>query len=179
MCDLSAAVIGARVFANKHFSKGLTMSWVMQTILVLSSLLILVAAVIYIALQVRENTISRRSEALQQVSSLNSDWMSHITLNAEIARMFRLGQKDISNLATDDAVRYGSLLTQFCHNYDAHYHVHQRQPFPEDFWQSCIRSMQYVLCTRGARVWWASYGHQYSTSFQNLVNQLMEDTPTT
>ena len=152
------------------------MNGVTQMILSSISLVILVIAVVYIASQVRQNTIARRSEALQQVSSLNSDWMSLITQNSEIARMFRLGQKDISNLATDDVVRYRSLLTQFCHNYDAHYHVHRKQPFPEDFWESCIHSIKYVLCTRGARVWWANYGHQCSRSFQTLVNQLMEQT---
>lgn len=152
------------------------MSWI-EMLLGSISLVILAFAVIYIALQVRENTLARRNEALQQVSSLNSDWMSHITQNPEVARMFRLGQKDISNLATDDSVRYGSLLTQFCHNYDAHYHVHLKQPFPEEFWESCIKSMQLVLCTRGARVWWANYGFNYSTPFQNLINKLMEDTP--
>lgn len=141
------------------------------------SLIILVITVVYIAVQVRANTVARRGEALQQVSALNSDWMSHITENPEIARMFRIGQKDISNLAADDVVRYGSLLTQFCHNYDAHYHVHMSQPFPEDFWQSCLRSIRYVLCTRGARVWWANYGEQYSSSFQKLVNEMMEQTP--
>ncbi len=141
------------------------------------SLIIFFIFLVYIAWQVRSGTVVRRSELLQQVSSLNAAWMSHITENAEIARMFRLGQKDISNLAADDVVRYGTLLTQFCHNYDAHYHVHKQQPFPEDFWQSCIRSIQYVICTRGARVWWANYGEQYSESFQQLVGELMQNTP--
>ena len=153
------------------------MNWVIQMLVGSFGLVVLVATVIYIAIQVLENTISRRSEALQLVSRLNSDWMSHITQNSEVARMFRLGQKDISNLATDDAVRYGSLLSQFCHNYDAHYHVHLKQPFPQDFWESCIRSMQLVLCTRGARTWWATYGFNYSTAFQALVDKLINEAP--
>ena len=147
----------------------------MQMLLGSFGLAVLIIVVIYIAIQVRENTISRRGEALQLVSRLNSDWMSHITQNSEVARMFRLGQKDISNLATDDAVRYGSLLSQFCHNYDAHYHVHLKQPFPQDFWESCIRSMQLVLCTRGAQTWWSKYGFNYSDAFQALVNRLMAE----
>lgn len=139
--------------------------------------LAIVGAVIYLAQQVRASTIAKRNESLQFVSAENGAWMSHITSSAEIARLFRLGQKDLSNLATDDLVRYGTLLTQFCHNYDAHYHVHQKQAFADDFWESCQRSMQYVLCTRGARVWWANYGHQYSRSFQELVATLMDESP--
>lgn len=152
------------------------MNWIVQMLFMSVGLIVFCVFLGYIAIQIRANTLARRSEALQQLSSLNSAWMSHITQNSEIARMFRLGQKDISNLATDDVVRYGTLLTQFCHNYDAHYQVHKQQPFPEDFWQSCIRSIKYVLCTRGARVWWANYGEQYSDSFQELVNGLMQET---
>ena len=134
-----------------------------------------IATLIYLSAQIRSNTMSNRNAALQTVSAQNADWLSLITQDAEVARIFRSGQQDLDNLEGEDLLRYGMLMTQFCRVFDAQCHQYQNKALPDDLWQSSLRSIVFILRRRGARSWWESFGYQYSESFQKLVATMLEE----
>jgi hypothetical protein len=134
-----------------------------------------VVTLVYLAAQIRHNTMSNRNAALQTISAQNADWLSLITQDDDVARIFRAGQKDLGSITGNDLVRYGMLMTQFCRVFGAQHHQHINRALPDDIWQSSERSIQFTLQRRGARNWWSSFGYQFSESFQQLVNGLLSE----
>ena len=134
-----------------------------------------VVTLVYLAAQIRHNTMSNRNAALQTISTQNADWLSLITQDDDVARIYRAGQRDLSSLAGNDLLRYGMLMTQFCRVFDTQHHQHLNRALPDDIWESSVVSIRFVLRRKGARSWWSSFGNQFSGSFQRLVKELLDD----
>ncbi len=134
-----------------------------------------VATLIYLAAQIRLNTMTNRNAALQTLSTQNADWLSLITQDAEVAQIFRIGQRELDSLEGPDAVRYGMLMTQFCRVFDAQYHQFETSALPQDLWDASVRSIQFVMSRPGARDWWNRFGYQFSELFQALMNDLLSE----
>ncbi len=134
-----------------------------------------VITLIYLAAQIRFNTMTNRTAALQTMSSQNADWLSLITKDEKVAEIFQSGQRDLDNLDGADRVRYGMLMTQFCRVFDAQLHQHQNAALSDDLWQASLRTIGSVMRRKGARDWWARYGYLYSEAFQGLIGDLLDD----
>ena len=53
--------------------------------------LAVVATLIYLASQIRQNMMSNRNAALETISAQNAAWLSLITQDAEVARIYSTG----------------------------------------------------------------------------------------
>ena len=133
-----------------------------------------VITLVYVAAEIRQNTKSNRNVALQTISTQNADWLSLITQDEGVARLFRVGQQDPQELSDDERVRYGMLMTQFFRVFDTQFYQYKTKVLPEEFWQSSVRSMQAILRRKGARMWWTKYGAQMTLPFQQFLDDLIQ-----
>ena len=129
-----------------------------------------VATLIYLAAQIRQNTFSNRNAALQTISSQYADWLSTIIENESVARIYRAGLADFNQLTEEDRIRFGMLLTQLCRACDAQYHQHKTSALPQEMWKSTLESLVGVLEKPGGSAWWSRYGSRFSPSFYTVVN---------
>ena len=133
-----------------------------------------VATLIYLAAQIRQNTLSNRNAALQTVSSQYADWLSTIIENEAVARIYRAGLEDFNQLTQEDRIRFGMLLTHLCRACDAQYHQHTTNALPQEMWESTLESLVGVLEKPGGSTWWSKYGARFSPSFYNAVSGALE-----
>ena len=154
-----------------------------------------VATLIYLAAQIRQNTLSNRNAALQTVSSQYADWLSTIIENESVARIYRAGLADFTQLTEEDRIRFGMLLTHLCracdaqyHQHttnalpqemweracDAQYHQHTTNALPQEMWESTLESLVGVLEKPGGSTWWSKYGARFSPSFYSAVSGALE-----
>ena len=138
-----------------------------------------VATLIYVGVQVRQNTLSNHNAALQTISTQYAEWLSLISENADVAHIFHKGQEDLAQLSEEERIRYGMLLTQLCRAVEAQYHQHQTKASPEEVWKSTLDSFLTVLSRPGGYEWWKKYGHRFSVSFCELISKelKMSSTP--
>jgi len=129
-----------------------------------------VATLIYLAVQIRQNTASNQNSALQTVSSQYADWLSLIIENEVVAQIYRKGLEDSEQLTADEKMRFGMLLTLLSRAGDAQYHQYDTNAVPEEKWISTLNSFVGVLGKPGARTWWNRYGDSFTPSFQAVVN---------
>ncbi len=134
-----------------------------------------ILTLLYLATQIRQNTMSNRQAALQTISVQNAEWLSLIIQDEDVARIFRTGQRDVDSLENEDSVRYGMLMTQFCRVFDAQYHQYMNGALVEDMWVSSVRSIISVMTRNGAKVWWSRFGNQFSDPFQEFMESVLED----
>ena len=133
-----------------------------------------VATLIYLAAQIRQNTLSNRNAALQTVSSQYADWLSTIIENEAVARIYRAGLEDFNQLTQEDRIRFGMLLTHLCRACDAQYHQHTTNALPQEMWESTLESLVGVLEKPGGSTWWSKYGARFSPSFYSAVSGALE-----
>lgn len=71
-----------------------------------------VATVIYLAFQIRQNTVSTRSATYQSVVADVSEWTLQIGLNPEAKRVFGVGIDDFESLSREEQAQFNFFAGQ-------------------------------------------------------------------
>ena len=72
--------------------------------------LAVLVTLVYLSMQIRQNTKSVQAAAVDSVNSQVSRCREVIFADAEVANMFRRGNQDPASLSEDDAIRYRLLI---------------------------------------------------------------------
>ncbi len=128
-----------------------------------------VVTVVFLAMQVRENTKVSRMTGHQMASD---GWLAVAHLVAEdpeIARIYREGIKDLRSLSTDDQWRFGALMQiAFASNQNAflfgEHATHAKKL--ED------QRANWLVNQPGPRYWWPRARNLYHPDFQVYVDEM-------
>lgn len=130
--------------------------------------LAVIVTVVYLALQIRQNTRSVRAATEQ---NLMSQEMEIFALTAEHANVYRRGNADLSSLDEDEALIHENLV--FAHMSQLysgwvqfHHHI-----IPEPTWRAYVNGMKWEMENPGFRARWLEVEHTYPTDFQAMVRQ--------
>jgi len=136
--------------------------------------LAVVLTVVVLALQVRENTKTSRMTGQQLV---NDGWIEVARLvaqDAEIARIYREGVRDLSALGVDDQWRFGALMQiAFSSSQNAFL-------FGDEIQKSHMNSRladNFMLRQLGPRQWWPRAKTLYHPEFQAYIDRRLEEFP--
>jgi len=70
----------------------------------------IVMSLIFVGVQIRENTAAARAAASQAIFDSSRGFLLDIALSDELSRIRRLGEADVSSLTPDEATRFGGLV---------------------------------------------------------------------
>ena len=85
------------------------------------------ATLIYLAIQIRNNTISSRTASYQAAITSISDLARDIGLSAEATDIFRRGQLERESFSPDERTRFDILMLSLMRNYEnIHFQPRQR-----------------------------------------------------
>jgi len=125
---------------------------------------------IYLSLQVRQNTASNQNIAIQTISAHNAEWLSLVTADAEVARIYQMGSKDLGSLEDEDLGRFTSLMAHFFRLYETQYHLHLNGAIPADLWEGSVNTLKLGLQLKGRRDFWKLSKHVFSPAFVRFVD---------
>jgi len=134
-----------------------------------------IITLIYLAVQVRQNTLSNQNSASQTISAQYSEWLSLIIENESVAHIYRLGQQDLDQLTDEEKIRYGMLLTQLCRACESQYQQHRTKMAPEEMWESTLGALVSVFSRPGGSEWWDKYGDGFSPAFREVLSTKLKD----
>lgn len=139
-----------------------------------------VVSLIYLAVQIRQNThqLEHNAEVLRANAELDSarlstDWNAQLAGDAELTRIWGVGLNDPSRLDAMTGARMGMMLGSLFYRLEGLYRLHRRGFLPEESWLPWEQLMRNVLSTPFARAWWESGGHPFSQSFRQRVDELV------
>ncbi|MGR8950429.1 MAG: hypothetical protein ACU84Q_20490 [Gammaproteobacteria bacterium] len=133
-----------------------------------------VATLIYLSKQIRQNTLTNQNAALQTISSQYADWLARIIDSDDVARIYRIGLSDPEKLNDDERLRFGMLLTHLCRASDAQYHQYLSNALPAELWSSTLSSVTDVFRKPGGLVWWNKFGSTFSKPFSKEIDLELE-----
>ena len=133
-----------------------------------------IATLVYLAMQVRQNTQLLRANALSASSAVNVSFNHLLGSNPAAARVFQVGIESFASLSEEDQRQFLNLLRGLVTSYEHMFQQYERGMFDEDVWHHRRGSLRRMLSLPHLEVWWEHRKDAFDSSF---VEELDSATP--
>ena len=125
---------------------------------------------IYLTMQIRENTKSTNRTASQQSTTRASDWAHFLAGNAACLQTFRVGMADPDALETeDDRLRFGLLMNGLWRQFEDLFFQYETGSLNPEAWEGWHFSIRQVVAHPGFRAFWRTRREAFMPSFAAFV----------
>jgi len=128
---------------------------------------------IYLAIQIRQNTKAVQAAAIDSANSQVSKIREQIFADAEVANMYRRGNEDPESLNEDDIIRYRLLIHNILLSLSNVITQASVTGLPESTWQVQLPILTRVVATPGGQWFWEAYRHEFEESFRQMIDNLL------
>ena len=139
-----------------------------------------VMTLVYVAIQIKQNTATSRAQAISQVNSQYGALMTQIATNESLAKIYRKATEG-GHLEPDETVRYTAYLSAFFAFLEELYLLHQSGTYQEDLGESSNAveflgpTVRRLLSSPAAVLWWKEGSRNiYLAEFCNSVNRVTD-----
>jgi hypothetical protein len=136
-----------------------------------------VVSLVYVGLQVRQNSNSVRAASHIAIKQLSSEITTQL-LAPDMARIYIEGLKDSSSLTPEDRVRFHSLMLSLFGTYEAAYFQSFYGTIPTELQDPASRQAQFHLRQPGVKQWWERGGrNRFSEKFVRELERATARSP--
>jgi hypothetical protein len=130
-----------------------------------------IASLLYLATQVRNNTRASRVEAKLAATNYLSSYTDHFINSPEIKDLFLRGRRSIADLDQVEYYRFGDLCIKAFWYFSAVHFQLRSGMLTGDEWQETRAVIHYYLRGPGVRAWWAKGGGaMFGSDFSDFVD---------
>jgi hypothetical protein len=129
-----------------------------------------IISLIYLAVQIRQNTRSLRASSRQAVLDGQSNFATLLLHNDNMARVYRVGIEDIGKLTDDERVQLDALLVTMFRSFQNLYFEHESSTVEQGIWDGFHRNMLWHMKRPGVREWWETRKVLYSPAFSAFLD---------
>jgi len=135
-----------------------------------------IASLVYLAVQIRDNTRSSRIQQQQESTKQFVDFMDILLLNPDLAALHDKGRDHPDKLDTEELLRFRRLLLRGFWYLSAQFHQYTLGALGEDEWSESAKIIRSYLAHEGVQDWWLNAdGRSYvSPSFAEYVDRELE-----
>ena len=138
-------------------------------------LIAIVASIVFLALEIRQNTIEVRLGNEQQALALGHDWDAWL-LNEEFSRIYDAGLADLSTLTSSEMRLFITYLGEAFSIWEFAYRSHQSGTMPDDTWRGWDTWFADGLRQKSwQEVWKSSKGGFASEGFRSHVDSIISE----
>jgi hypothetical protein len=129
-------------------------------------------SLVYLALQIRQNTAWLRQQAFQLGTNEVRRWSSHFAESAELSELYLRAQKDFASLEPPEKLRFTMLIFEICSIW-ATYQEHSEGDLL-GLRQSAEHSIGTWIRQGWFVPWFETYSHMFSPNFKAFVRPLID-----
>ena len=134
-----------------------------------------VATLIYLALQIRQNTYATRASSFHAVSDSMNDVNLSVTQDAELARIWLAGSSNRSDLSPEDRHRFDLTLLSYFHVFETMHYQARVGAGDKDLVIAEERSLKDILSRSGAREWWSENPYAFGPEFRSYIEVFLAE----
>lgn len=134
-----------------------------------------VATLVYLAVQIRQNTKMGQVAAATTRSEQRFQQSAFISQSSEINRLFWTGLHDPESLNVDEYRYFESIFSTYLIAFEAAFGLHQENALSESEWAGQMASISWMLSTPGFRRYWSTWGDDYPPDYSTFVESMMSD----
>ena len=132
-----------------------------------------VASLIYLATQIRQNTAAIRAGTAQQVTNRAGEIAQSIALNPSMTEIRYRGLRDPDSLSKEEARQFDGLMLAVFRAYGNAAYQFQTGFLDPGEWSGLYSNLRRTVGQPGFIAWWTRIGHSgFSPEFQSLVDEI-------
>ena len=128
-----------------------------------------VATLVYLALQIRQNTGALRHAAQRGVIEDANTWRANLIQHPDVAELYRKGLLDPSTLEPIERLRFRTLLDSL---FDTWSYIFRWEQGPKDIGQTNEPHIRGTLAQAGGARYWASEKRRFTPAFVRYIDGL-------
>ena len=131
-----------------------------------------VASLIYVGIQLRQNTAAIRITTAQAFTDTWNGYISTLNLAPDLGDVFFRGLKGTSQLKEGEVVQFYAFLSQAFTTYQSFFIQRKKGVVDEGYWTSYVQAIIDLMSSKGVREYWEFRHHWYTEEFQDYVNSV-------
>ena len=137
--------------------------------------LLLVASLVFVGLQIRQNNLAMKVAAKQEMTRQYSDYMDTLIKNPEVSSLYVRGVAG-ETLTEAEAHRFNNMMAKAAWYYASMHYQREIRGLSDEEWHQSKQLISRSVQTKGFRQWWQRRGTEFTPSFRSFVNdQLNKD----
>src|SRR5436305_7699747 len=150
------------------------MSWEMLTALrQLAAVFVGIPSLIYLAVQIREQTRERRQSAVNALTVQWGDLTRALHENAEFAAIYLRAVQSFHDLDAVSKLRFSAFQNRFFKNFEGMYYSCCEGILNTELWNEIDRTMSDFLAYNGIQEWWQTRRHWHTEAFARVVDGII------
>ncbi|PHR52606.1 MAG: hypothetical protein COA47_17670 [Robiginitomaculum sp.] len=135
----------------------------------------LVPSLIYLAVQVRQNTLQARANASYQFLEATGQINMAMVSNKQVASVMRRGLENYDVLDADEKLQFLWAIGQHLQTHSTMYELYKSKMLPEGQWHPVKKDILTLLATLGGRRVWEDFAMEgLPPDFVNYVQNLCD-----
>ena len=134
-----------------------------------------VISLIYVGLQIRQNTESARDLSAQALTTTISEANSLIATSDYLAKIIQTGVTDLESLSENEQLRFNTFFFAAYNQFDFAYRRHSAGKLDDDSWKKMEFEIPTFLHLPGPRTWWERDKERFSPQFVAFVEQKLAE----
>ena len=139
----------------------------------LAAVFVGIPSLIYLAVQIREQTKERRQSAVNALAVQWGDLTKSLHDNAEFGTIYLRGVQSFTDLDGLSKLRFSAFLNRFFKNFEGMYFSHCDRILTESLWGEIERTMSDVIAYPGVQEWWKTRRHWHTEEFARVVDAII------
>jgi len=135
-----------------------------------------VLTLIYVGIQIRNNTMVTRRAAIGEVIDRQARWTASLRENPDSLAVFLKGGRDYDSLSREESFKYHLVMVEAFAYYASTVEEGASWGVKQETIEAAYRHIKEHLRAAGARAWWRERGRtNFSMDFVKLVDDLMDE----
>jgi hypothetical protein len=139
----------------------------------LAAVLVGIPSLIYLAVQIREQTKERRQAAVNALTVQWGDLTRALHESAEFSAIYLRGVQCFADLDAVSKLRFSAFQNRFFKNFEAMYFSHCDGILTASSWGEIERTMSDVIAYPGIQQWWKTRRHWHTEEFAGIVDKII------
>jgi hypothetical protein len=128
-----------------------------------------VATLAYLAVQIRQNTISVRAATFQSYVESAGQWLATGYRDRELSELWSRGRSGLDGLDSAERERFTFMVLAFFRVFENAYFQVQQGLVQELEWEGIRESFLQRIDSPGLRAWWDENAIRYNTPFRRFI----------
>ena len=143
------------------------MSWdIISAVIEIIGAVGVVVSLAYLSIQVRANTRVMRAQSAREAVAAMRQFNQSMIDDAEVARIFRLGAENLSNLNEDERGRFGHILFNFFKTAEELHYQYLQGTLDPEVWKSWKGIVSLYSTSPGFNEYWTMRSMFFTPAFR-------------
>ena len=139
----------------------------------LAAVFVGIPSLIYLAVQIREQTKERRQSAVNVLTAQWGDLTCALHDSAELSAIFLRGVQSFADLDPVSKLRFSSFFNRFFNHFEAMYFSYLDGILTASAWGKIDRTLSDFIAYPGIRQWWETRKHWHTEEFGHVVEAII------